>query len=80
MVIDLGCGKISAGSGMDKDSAKLLPGEPVTLAVRSENIRLHDRDTEGLPALFWKKTLPAAAQGYLTAAGPYGTHCQPIWY
>ena len=55
VVIDLGCGKISAGSGMDKDSAKLLPGEPVTLAVRSENIRLHDRDTEGLPATVLEK-------------------------
>ena len=55
VVIDLGCGKISAGSGMDKDSAKLQPGEPVTLAVRSENIRLHDRDTEGLPATVLEK-------------------------
>ena len=55
VVIDLGCGKISAGSGMDKDSAKLKPGEPVTLAVRSENIRLHDRDTEGLPATVLEK-------------------------
>ena len=66
---------------MDKDSAKLQPGEPVTLAVRSENIRLHDRDTEGLPAtVLEKKLCRRAAQGYLTAAGPYGTHCQPIWY
>ena len=56
VVIDLGCGKISAGSGMDKDSAKLQPGESVTLAVRSENIRLHDRDTEGLPATVLEKT------------------------
>ena len=55
VVIDLGCGKISAGSGMDKDSAKLQPGELVTLAVRSENIRLHDRDTEGLPATVLEK-------------------------
>lgn len=56
VVIDLGCGKISAESGMDKDSAKLQPGEPVTLAVRSENIRLHDRDTKGLPATVLEKT------------------------
>ena len=56
VVIDLGCGKISAESGMDKDSAKLQPGEPVTLAVRSENIRLHDRDTEGLSATVLEKT------------------------
>lgn len=56
VVIDLGCGKISAESGMDKDSAKLQPGEPVTLAVRGENIRLHDRDTEGLSATVLEKT------------------------
>ena len=55
VVIDLGCGKISAGFEMDKDSAKLQPGEPVTLAVRRENIRLHDRDTEGLPATVLEK-------------------------